>query len=102
MIKVVCLYNKNVLNSIEILGHAEANKKGHDLVCSAVSGIVIGAINALEGFNKNNIKTNDGHIKFNIDHEISDADNIRLKMMITQLEIVAKNYPKNIKIIKEK
>lgn len=102
MIKVVCLYENKKIKSIEILGHAEANKKGHDLVCAAISGISIGAINALDGFDKNEIKSSVGHIKINVNHKISVADDIRLEMMIKQLALIAKSYPKNVKVIKEK
>lgn len=32
--------------SVAVSGHAYANKPGHDLVCAAVSAIMVGALNA--------------------------------------------------------
>lgn len=63
MIKVTSSKKK-----IKILGHALFGSKGNDLVCAAIFAIVIGNINALESFTKEEIKIKDGYVEININH----------------------------------
>lgn len=49
MIRVEALYRAGRLVRLEAKGHAGSGPKGHDLVCAALSGILPGAFNALEG-----------------------------------------------------
>lgn len=102
MINVICKKKKDIISYIEIKGHSEANKKGHDLICAGVTSIVLGSLKALESVDEKDVKINDGHVIIDIRNKITKEDNIRLKMMITQLELIANNYPKNVKIKKEK
>ena len=96
MIKVI--YDKK---KIEISGHANSNKKGKDLICAAISSIVIGSINALTGFEKQEININDGKIIIYFNHNLSYDDKIRIEMLMIEIETVANKYPKNVKIIKD-
>ena len=93
MIKVTSSKKK-----IKISGHALFSSKGNDLVCAAISAIVIGSINALESFTKEEIKVEDGYVEININHVLTYEDKIRLKMLITEIKTIAKQYPKNISV----
>ena len=53
---VTVLVNKNN-EEIKLLGHAGFNIKGKDIVCSAISSIVITTVNGILMFDKDNIKT---------------------------------------------
>jgi len=96
---IIVTYSKS---HIYIKGHANADIKGKDIVCSAISALTITAINSLEGFTKSEIKSKDGEVTINIKHKISNDDQIRLDMMILGIKLIAKKYPKFVKIKKEK
>ena len=89
----------NNKNSITINGHANFAKKGHDIVCAAISAIVFGAINSLKSINENEIKIKKSNILIK-KNKMSNKDKIKLNMMMSQIQTVAVNYPKNIKIIR--
>lgn len=90
----------NVLkNKIEIKGHAMYDDYGKDIVCSAVSSIVITTINGI-------ISIDEDAIGYSIKNdimtlEIKKDDRITLKLvdnMIDLLKKLSSDYPKNIKI----
>lgn len=85
---------------IRISGHALFDSKGNDLVCAAISAIVIGSINALESFNQKEITVKDGLVEIIINHPLTYEDKIRLRMLITEIKTVAQKYPNNITIKK--
>lgn len=85
---------------IKIFGHALFDTKGKDIVCAAISAIVIGSINALKSFKKDEINIQNGKIEIKIEHELTHDDKVRLKMLMTEIETVSKKYPKNVSIIK--
>jgi uncharacterized protein YsxB (DUF464 family) len=85
---------------IKISGHALFDTKGKDIVCAAISAIVIGSINAFKSFKQDEINIQNGKVEIKIEHELTHDDKIRLKMLITEIETVAKKYPKNVSIIK--
>ena len=85
-------------NCILITGHALFNDYGNDIVCSAVSSIVITTINGILSINDKAIKyENKDGIKINL----LSKDDITLKLidnMILLLKELSDKYPKNIKI----
>lgn len=85
-------------NCIIISGHALYDDYGRDIVCSAVSSIVITTINGILSINKNAIKYDS---KNGIKIQIVSQDNVTLKLidnMILLLKELSDKYPKNIKI----
>lgn len=98
MITVKLDYINENLSKIEIKGHANADEYGKDIVCSAVSSCVIGAINNFNTFKKNEISINDGHVIINVNHQIDEHDNIVIETLIRQLETIKETYSKYIKI----
>ncbi|MBQ4209149.1 ribosomal-processing cysteine protease Prp [bacterium] len=95
MIKVSCSSQ-----SIKISGHAFAGSPGNDLVCAAVSAIVIGSIHTLESFSPQEITIQNGQVIININHQLTYEDKIRLNMLITMIKTIAAQYPQNIFIEK--
>ncbi|MBP5301304.1 MAG: ribosomal-processing cysteine protease Prp [Bacilli bacterium] len=89
MIKILC--NEKIFS---ISGHANFAKKGCDIICSAISAIVFGALNAFENIGNIEIKKN--NILIQLMKKISLEDKIRFEMMIAQIKNVADNYPKNV------
>lgn len=85
-------------NCIIISGHALYDDYGRDIVCSAVSSIVITTINDILSINENAIKYDS---KNGIKIQIVSQDNITLKLidnMMLLLKELSDKYPKNIKI----
>jgi len=86
--------------SLSISGHANSDRKGKDLVCAAVSGIYL---SALSWFNSNEIELSQvkDTQKLTIVKPTSD-NKYKLSLLIKQLDVMAYNCPKSIKISKGK
>ena len=96
MIKITTLSNK-----ITIQGHALYSDYGKDIVCSAVSSIVITTINGIISIDKSAIsyKVLDSFLEI----EVKKEDDVTLKLIHNMLELLEKlsnDYPKNIQIKK--
>ena len=83
---------------VEIKGHSDYDTLGKDIVCSAVSSIVITTINGIHSIDKESIKykDNDG-----IEIEVLKKDKVTLSLidnMMFLLKELSLKYPKNIKI----
>ena len=92
----------NNLKQIFIKGHAEYAEYGKDIVCAAVSSIVATSINACLTLSSDSIKytEKEGLVEINVLKE--DEATIKLiNNMINMLIELAKQYKKNITIIKE-
>lgn len=92
-------YKKDIIiKEIKISGHANFAEFGKDIVCAAVSSIVTTTINNILSLDNKAIKyeDNDGYILItNEDNEIADK---LLNNMLSMLNELAEDYPKNIKI----
>jgi len=94
MVKVE-VTKKNIL----ILGHADYDNYGKDIVCAAVSATVITSIEAISRFDANAISINESKNKLEIiQNKEDDITNRLIVNMLTLLEELEKKYPKNIKI----
>ena len=83
---------------IEVKGHAEYDEYGKDIVCSAVSSIVITTINAIVRIDSTCIDYNDNdgvYIKILKHTEVIDKLLENLECLLQDLE---KQYPKYIEI----
>lgn len=89
-------------NNIVITGHAEFNDYGSDIVCASASSIVITSINACLNIDAKSIVYKNELDKLTID--IKSDNGVILKIldnMLNMLSELARDYPKNVKIIKE-
>lgn len=85
---------------ISVLGHANYDEFGKDIVCASVSSIVICSVEAISKFDINAIDIKEETNKLEI--FINKSDDITNKLidnMLTCLHEIEKKYPKNIKII---
>ena len=86
-------------NLISISGHAMYAEYGKDIVCSAVSSIVITTINGILAIDDQAItykNKTDG-----IEIEIKSFDNVTLKLIDNMIQLLTKlsnDYPKNLKV----
>ncbi|WP_027119315.1 ribosomal-processing cysteine protease Prp [[Mycoplasma] testudinis] len=84
---------------IKIEGHAFFAPKGDDIVCAAISGIVLGGLNWYDPKDINIQRVEKNNI-FLFELKNSDYDKlVALQVMQTQIEAIAKVYPNYIKII---
>lgn len=99
MIKINISKKDNLIKTISIKGHAEYDESGKDIVCSAVSSIVITTVNALIRYNQEciNYVDADGYIKIEIlKHD--DIIDLLMNNMVNLLEELEEQYKKYIKI----
>ena len=85
---------------ISILGHAMYDDYGKDIVCAAVSGIVMTSVESIASIDETSIDVNEMPNKLEI--IINKHDNITDKLITTMINLLKeleKKYPKNIKII---
>ncbi len=97
MIKVKVQKEQNNYKKIDVTGHALYDDFGKDIVCASTSSIIITSVNACIKINEESIKYN--YTKDGLIIEIHSNDEIIQKLMdnmITLLEELSKDYPKNI------
>ncbi len=85
--------------NISILGHADYDEYGKDIVCAAVSSIVLCSVEAISQFDMNAVDIKETTNKLEI--IINKTDDITQKLitnMINCLKELEKKYPKNIQI----
>lgn len=99
MIHIIFVDENNEIKSFEVKGHAGSGPYGHDLVCSAVSSIILGGLNNLrDGDDHYKIEVKEGYVCLETLKEVSEHDQIVLETIEKQIESVAVSYPKNAKL----
>ena len=99
MIKVKVL-GKNKIEQISILGHADYEEYGKDIVCSSVSSIVTTTVNGIYEINKEylNLEENKDGMIITILKEDKVCDKL-IKNMLSLLSELQESYPENIKVM---
>ena len=101
MIKIKLLKRGNDFDKIIIKGHAMYDDFGKDIVCAAVSSIVITSINACLSIDANSLNYDDNE---GLEIEIKKNDMVTYKIidnMISNLKELERAYPKNVQIKEE-
>ena len=99
MIKVKVLSIKNHIDRIDIIGHADYEEYGKDIVCSSVSSIVTTTVNGIYEIDKDylNVKEEkDGMIITILKND--DVCDKLIKNMLSLLSELEETYPENIKV----
>jgi uncharacterized protein YsxB (DUF464 family) len=88
-------------DNIKITGHAMYDEYGKDIVCAAVSSIVITTVNGIMKLDDSLINTDDtnGKVEIKILKHTKECD-ILINNMLDLLEELKEQYKNNIKIIK--
>jgi len=102
MIRVVVSASAKEITKITILGHADYDCYGKDIVCSSVSSIVTTTINGILMFDRDNLSYDEqkDHFEIIINKHNNIVDNL-VTNMINLLKELEQDYPKNIKIEEE-
>ena len=84
---------------ISILGHAMYDDYGKDIVCAAVSSIVMTSIEGIASIDERAVDISKTNNKLDIIiNKRDDITNKLINTMLTLLNELEKKYPKNIKI----
>lgn len=87
---------------ITVMGHADYDNIGRDIVCSSVSSIVTTTVNAILIFDAKTIKyqVKEGLVRIDIIKEDETTKKL-LENMVNMFIELTKEYPKNIKVERE-
>ena len=96
MIKVSIISSGEIVNGLEVKGHANFAEHGKDLVCAGVSCIITGGFNALNKEDVEEITLEEGYAKVIVSPESKSVDVINV--ILIQLKTIQESYPKFIKI----
>ncbi|MDD2377645.1 MAG: ribosomal-processing cysteine protease Prp [Bacilli bacterium] len=97
MIKIRIKHDNKIINQIQIIGHAEYDEYGKDIVCAAVSSIVIVTVNAIMKIDQECIEyTNSDDLIINIKKHTEITD-LLIQNMLDLLKELEEQYAENIK-----
>ncbi len=104
MIKISVYKNEeSKIIGFRCLGHAEFAKSGQDIICAAVSVLVINTVNSIEHFTTDTFEYKEdeqkGEIDFRIVSELSNESDLLLNSLFLGLQGIQKDYGQYIKMI---
>jgi len=102
MIRVLIKQNSQNISRIELSGHADYAEEGKDIVCAGVSACFLGALKAIKESQSVKYSYEKGQGYVEATKDINPYDSIVLDVLYRQLELIAKSYPKFVKINKER
>ena len=94
MLKITVLKKNSELIGVSSEGHAEYDDPGKDIVCAAVSVLMLNTVNSIEAFTEDAFdgEQADGYLSFQIDGEVSDGSRLLLKSLVLGLESIEETY----------
>ena len=98
-VKVLSKDNKHI-DEVNVLGHADYEEYGKDIVCSSVSSIITTTVNGIYEIDKEylNVEANkEGNMKITIMKVDQVCDKL-IKNMLSLLSELEESYPENIKV----
>ena len=101
MIKITIKRENKSVYEIVIKGHANHGTFGNDIVCAAVSTMAITTVNGIVSLEDSlDYEDNSGLLEIRV-KRVTDTNQKLLENMITMLEELKSQYPKNIEIRNE-
>lgn len=97
MIEITVSKNaEGIYNGLSMKGHAGYAEYGQDIVCSAVSVLVINTVNSIEQFTKDQVGINQNEetdiFEFQVISSISEETKLLLDSLLLGLKSVAEEY----------
>ena len=87
---------ENLITGFKVSGHADYSEYGSDIVCSAVSALVINTINSIENFTSDRFHLDQdekkGFIEFRMISQISNNANVLLSSLALGLQGITETY----------
>ncbi len=92
----VCKNQANEYTAFQCMGHAEYDVSGQDIICSAVSALVINTINSVEQFTTDKFTLDTDHekglIRFALEENYSQSSLLLLRSLVLGLQGIQQNY----------
>ncbi|MCI8495424.1 MAG: ribosomal-processing cysteine protease Prp [Lachnospiraceae bacterium] len=92
----VCKNQANEYTAFQCMGHAEYDVSGKDIICSAVSALVINTINSVEQFTTDKFTLDTDHeeglIRFTLEEDYSQSSLLLLRSLVLGLQGIQQNY----------
>lgn len=101
MIKIEATRKDGKIINLTVKGHANSAPKGEDLVCAAVSSILVGGCNALSQPNCFTIKLNEGDASITQKEHANEHDYEVLETLIIQFKTIEEVNKKFLKVIEK-
>ena len=101
MIKITATRNNGKIVNLTVKGHADSAPYGKDLVCAAVSSILVGGCNALKEPNCFAIKLDEGDASVTEISHANEHDYEVLEVMLVQFKSVEETSKKFLKVIEK-
>ena len=101
MIKVTYRKVNDVIEKINIKGHANFNEYGKDIVCASISTMVITSVNIILAFDTKAILFNESNDLFIENIKKDEITNKVLNNLVEELLELESKYKKNINIKEE-
>jgi hypothetical protein len=103
MIKIAIYKNaENLITGFQVSGHSGYAEAGSDIVCSAVSALVINTINSIQHFTSDQFRLEQdektGYIEFHVTSPISNNANVLLNSLALGLQGISEDYTKYVKL----
>jgi len=97
---------ENLITGFRLSGHADYSEYGSDVVCAAVSALVINTINSIENFTSDRFTLDqnekNGFIEFHLVSTMSNNTNLLLSSLALGLQGIVEEYTKYIKLTQVK
>ena len=103
MIKAVFHKDEDKITSFKVEGHAGYAPSGRDVVCAAVSALVVGTINGLEVLTDATFDTAMSHGFTRLDIKVPTSySNVLINSMLLSLKCIQEEYPDNLTVVENK
>lgn len=102
MVKAKFYKKNNSYLGVELKGHADYDVEGKDIVCAAISSVVIGGLNAISEINKFDVKIEKGYVLARSKETLNEHDRVVIETIKIQLETIKESNPKYLMIEEER
>ena len=94
MITVTIHRDSEGYKGFQVVGHAGYAEEGYDIICSAVSALVVNAVNSIEAFTGDRFaaREDDGVVELILEGTVSDRTTFLLDSMILGLRDIQTQY----------
>ena len=86
---------------LSVEGHADYDTEGKDIICSAISAISVGGINALENPKSFDLKVEKGNVEISLLSKASEHDYQVLETMLIQIKSVEETNSKYVRVVEK-
>ena len=94
MIRITVTQKDGAYVSVESEGHADYAEEGQDIICSAVSALIVNAVNSIETFTEDRIlcESDDGYVYFSLLDGHGETTELLVKSALLRLVSIPRDY----------